>query len=154
MTSLLRRCALSLLHRWFLLKRGMTLGVRIACFDDKGHVFLVRHTYVPGWHLPGGGIERGETAEQAARKEIREEGNLVAVGGLELVSVHLQNRVSNRDHVMVYRAKVTQGSAKLADREIAEAAFFSLDALPEATTQSTRKRLSELAGEAIVDPYW
>ena len=51
-----------LVHSYFALTRGMTLGVRAACFDDEGRVFLVRHSYVKGWHMPGGGLERGETA--------------------------------------------------------------------------------------------
>lgn len=154
MMSALRRVAISLLHRYFLFKRGMTLGVRIACFDEAGRVFLVRHTYVPGWHLPGGGVELGETAEQAAAKEMREEGNLEVLGELRLVSIHLQNRVSKRDHVLFYCADVVQVGAKLPDREIAEAQFFALDELPSDITQSTRKRLCELAGEERADPYW
>ena len=109
---------------------------------------------MPGWHLPGGGVELGETAEQAAIKEIREEGNLEVLGELRLVSIHLQNRVSKRDHVLLYRTVVVQAGARLPDREIAEAQFFALDDLPDETTQSTRKRLSELAGEVRADPYW
>ena len=66
------------MHLVFIFTRGMTLGVRAACFDQQGRVFLVRHTYLPGWHLPGGGVERDETALQALAKEIREEGNLKA----------------------------------------------------------------------------
>ena len=56
------------LHGYFALSRGMTMGVRAACFDEAGRIFLVRHSYVPGWHLPGGGIERGETALEALAK--------------------------------------------------------------------------------------
>lgn len=67
------RIVVWLLHRVFKLTRGMTLGVRAACFDGEGRIFLVRHTYVPGWYMPGGGVERGETALDALRKELREE---------------------------------------------------------------------------------
>ena len=48
--------------------RGTTLGVRVIAFDGDG-LLLVRHTYVTGWHLPGGGVQAGETAEAAARLE-------------------------------------------------------------------------------------
>jgi ADP-ribose pyrophosphatase YjhB (NUDIX family) len=154
MKSFFRRIALWCIHQYFLLSRGMTFGVRVACFDGEGRVFLVRHTYVPGWHLPGGGVERGETAEQAAHKEIREEGNLEATGPMQLISVHFQNRVRNKDHVMLYRADDFQTGARAPDREIAECGFFALDALPEATTKATRKRLDELAGKSASDPYW
>ena len=54
--SLFARALTRLAHLYFTLARGMTMGVRAACFDEAGRVFLVRHSYVPGWHLPGGGV--------------------------------------------------------------------------------------------------
>ena len=50
-----------LFHTWFLLTRPMTLGVRALAFDAEGRILLVRHTYIRGWHLPGGGVESGQT---------------------------------------------------------------------------------------------
>ncbi|MBD8686805.1 MULTISPECIES: NUDIX domain-containing protein [unclassified Rhizobium] len=132
----------------------MTLGGRAACFDGQGRVFLVRHTYVPGWHMPGGGVERGETCVAALHKEIREEGNLVASSAPQLIHVYFNNRTSDRDHVMFYRLEVTQSVAKVPDREISESGFFALDALPEGTTPATRRRLAELAGDRAPDDYW
>jgi len=46
-------------------RRGMTLGIRVAVLDGADKVFLIRHSYVPGWHFPGGGVEPGETIRQA-----------------------------------------------------------------------------------------
>lgn len=141
------------LHRFFVLKRPMTLGVRAAAFDDAGRVFLVRHTYVGGWQLPGGGVEKDETAGEALEKELREEGNLVLTEPAQLLGVYLNRAASPRDHVLFYRCLVMQEREKVADREIAEAGFFALDDLPAETTPATRRRLSELAGEAP-DAYW
>lgn len=143
-----------LLHIYFALTRGMTLGVRAACFDAEGRVFLVRHTYVPGWHLPGGGVERGETALDALVKELREEGNLEMTSVPLLFHAYFNRRISGRDHVLLYRVSVTQIAPRTADREIAEARFFSLDALPEETTAATRARLFEIAGLATPSGYW
>lgn len=148
------RILLSLMHSVFFLTRGMTLGVRAACFDEKGRIFLVRHTYVPGWYLPGGGMERHETALQALAKEIREEGNLQAVTKPELFHVYFNNKVSKRDHVFLYRLEVFQTEPKKADREIAESGFFDLADLPKDTTSATHRRLKELRGEVPVADYW
>ncbi|MCL6651306.1 DNA mismatch repair protein MutT [Agrobacterium rubi] len=143
-----------MLHAFFFLSRGMTMGVRGACFDAEGGVFLVRHTYISGWHMPGGGVERGETGLQALHKEIREEGNLVATSTPQLFHVYFNNRTSNRDHVLFYRLEVTQTAPKVPDREISDSGFFRLDTLPDGTTPATRRRLAELAGDVQPDDYW
>ena len=52
--------------------RPVRMGVRVAMIQNE-KVWLVRHTYVPGWHMPGGGVKRGETLEAAARREAFEE---------------------------------------------------------------------------------
>jgi len=143
-----------LLHRYFLLTRSMTLGVRAACFDEEGRVFLVRHTYLPGWYLPGGGIERGETANAALAKELREEGNLEILGQPQLFSCYFNNNASKRDHVLLYRVNVKQTAVRLPDKEIAESGFYSLDALPGGITKSTLRRLEELSGAIQVVDYW
>ncbi|MDB5456444.1 MAG: MutT/nudix family protein, partial [Caulobacter sp.] len=77
-----------LIHAWFRLRRGLTLGVRGLVTDADGKVLLVSHTYVPGWHLPGGGVERGESAEQAVVRELAEEAGVRAIGRPRLLSVH------------------------------------------------------------------
>jgi ADP-ribose pyrophosphatase YjhB (NUDIX family) len=149
-----KRFLVRLLHMYFAVNRGMTLGVRAACFDETGRIFLVRHTYVPGWHLPGGGVERGETAIEALIKEMREEGNLEATADPALFHVYFNARISGRDHVLLYRVDVQQTAKRPADREIAECGFFPLDALPDATTEATRRRIAELRGEISPAHYW
>lgn len=143
-----------LMHRVFVVTRGMTLGVRAACFDAEGRVFLVRHTYVPGWYMPGGGMERHETAFEALKKELREEGNLEIRGEPELFHVYYNRNVSKRDHVLLYRVTVEQTAPRAPDMEIAESGFFALDALPKDTTSATRRRLKELSGEAEKSGFW
>ncbi|HRJ70513.1 MAG TPA: NUDIX domain-containing protein [Beijerinckiaceae bacterium] len=133
-----------LAHLVFRFTRPMTLGVRAIVLDGEGRVFLVRHSYVPGWHLPGGGVEPGETLEAAMRKELREEGNIEVTGALALHGVFHNAHVSRRDHVAVYVVRdFTQTGPRAADHEIVETGFFALDALPETTTKGTRARLTE-----------
>ncbi|MGE7368048.1 NUDIX domain-containing protein [Neorhizobium sp. NPDC001467] len=143
-----------LLHRYFLLTRSMTLGVRAACFDEEGRVFLVRHTYLPGWYFPGGGIERRETALAALEKELREEGNLEILGQPQLLGAYYNRTTSKRDHVLFYRVTVKQTQPRRPDKEIAECGFYALDALPQGVTKSTLRRLEELSGACDVAPEW
>lgn len=149
------RLLTGLVHTYFALTRGMTMGVRAACFDEEGRIFLVRHSYVPGWHMPGGGIERNETALAALAKELHEEGNLEMTGPPELFHVYFNRQTSKRDHVLFYRCRnVRQAGARKADFEIVETGFFALDALPAETTAATHRRLAELAGATPLNDHW
>ncbi|TCD15521.1 NUDIX domain-containing protein [Oricola cellulosilytica] len=137
------------------MSRPMTLGVRALAFDDEGRVLLVRHTYVPGWHLPGGGVETGHTVTETLAKELHEEANVILAAPPRLVSVHLNDRVTRRDHVVVFRCdQVTQTAPKQRDLEIIEAEFFPVDGLPPEITRSSRNRIDESLGLAPPDPYW
>lgn len=125
--------------------RGMTLGVRGMVINAEDQIFLVRHSYVNGWHMPGGGVEAGETLEEALAKELREEGNIMINGEVRLMGVFLNQKASKRDHVAVYLVRHFEQSApRLADREIVETGFFPLDNLPVETTAATRRRIAEV----------
>ena len=135
--------------------RGMTLGVRGMVLDGEGRIFLVRHSYARGWHMPGGGVDPGETLEEALGKELREEGNIHLTGAVELLGVYLNRTASARDHVAVYVVRhFTQTSPRGADREIVETGFFPLDALPPETTQATRRRIAEALQNKPITPDW
>ncbi|WP_249116673.1 NUDIX domain-containing protein [Ciceribacter sp. L1K23] len=149
-----RRLMMRVLHTYFVMARGMTLGVRAACFDTEGRVFLVRHSYLPGWYFPGGGVERRETVGEALTKEIREEGNLEATAPPELLGVYFNRHVSKRDHVLFYRVNVRQTAPRLPDREIVECGFFDPANPPAGTTDATLRRLSELRGELPRAETW
>jgi 8-oxo-dGTP pyrophosphatase MutT (NUDIX family) len=150
-----RRALGKLLHLSFLLSRPMTLGARIAAFDADGRVMLVRHTYVPGWHFPGGGVEPGETAEAAALREFIEEANGVPGAPASLHGFYFNNRASRRDHVALFVARnASQSAPKRADREIEAAAFFPLADMPEGTSRAVHERLAEICGLAPLSPFW
>src|SRR3981081_3862413 len=83
------------------LTRGMTLGVRALVIGPDGRIFLVKHSYVSGWHLPGGGVELGETLLDALVRELREEGNLEPTAPPTLHGMFFNDHPSQRDHVAV-----------------------------------------------------
>lgn len=142
------------MHLWWRLSRPMTLGVRAAILRD-GEVFLVRHGYIAGWHMPGGGVEAGETAEDSLRREVLEEGSIAVEGAPRLHGLYFNHRVSRRDHVVVYVVEQFRVlGVRAPDREIVEAGFFPLGALPDGTTRATRARLAEIAGEQPLSPTW
>jgi len=145
-----------LFHLYFVLRRPMTLGVRGLIHDRTSNsVFLIHHTYVPGWQLPGGGVEVGETLVEALTRELAEEGNIALTAPPLLKSMHFNRRSSNRDHVGFYLIEnFTQTAPKLPDHEIAETGFFPLDRLPQDTTPATLRRIAEIFESQPVSAYW
>ena len=143
------------LHTYWRFARGMTLGVRAVVADPQSRVFLVKHSYVTGWHLPGGGVEPGETVGEALDRELLEEGGITPLEPPTLHGVFFNSRVSRRDHVVVFvvRAFRQDGGPRHTD-EIVDYGFFALDALPPETTRGTRARLAELSGGAAISPRW
>jgi ADP-ribose pyrophosphatase YjhB (NUDIX family) len=127
---------------WRLLK-PTTVGVRVAASDERGQVLLVRHTYMRGWYLPGGGLKRRETLEQAARRELREETGLSA-SEIALAGAFTSIVDGKTDHVLLFRARVS-GTLSPTSAEIAEARWFPLEGLPDGCPSGTRRHLAGLA---------
>jgi ADP-ribose pyrophosphatase YjhB (NUDIX family) len=144
-----------LLHLYWRFTRGMTLGVRACVVDAGGHILLVRHSYTPGWHFPGGGVEVGQTVEEALAVELREEAHVALRGDPAFVGLYLNARTSPRDHVALFRVEAfEQTSPFVPTREIIAAEFFPRDRLPEGVTRGTRDRLAELFEGRPRSPHW
>jgi 8-oxo-dGTP pyrophosphatase MutT (NUDIX family) len=143
------------LHLYWRFARGMTLGVRALVIDDGGRIFLVKHSYVSGWHLPGGGVETGETLIQAVARELREEGNIDISEPPRLHGVFFNDRDSRRDHVALFVVRAfRQSAAPVPGHEIVAHGFFAVDALPNDTTAGTRARIVEVLGGAPASERW
>ena len=138
---LLRR----IFHLYWRLARGMTLGVRGVVLDAEEKVFLIHHTYVTGWHLPGGGVEAGETFLEALKRELMEEGMIELLAEPALHGLFFNSHVSRRDHVAVYVVReFRQNRLPQPNHEISACGFFAVDALPADTTEGTRRRIAEV----------
>jgi 8-oxo-dGTP pyrophosphatase MutT (NUDIX family) len=127
-------------------RRAMTLGVRAVVLDDRNEVLLIKHTYVGGWHFPGGGVEPRETVEEALTRELEEESGIELTGPPRLFGIYLNRLLSQRDHVAVFVCREWRQARtpEVPNIEIADCRFFSRDALPADITAATRRRLAEI----------
>jgi len=143
------------LHAYWRFSRPATLGTRAMVIDGQGRVFLVKHSYVDGWHLPGGGVETGETIQEALARELAEEGNIRLTAVPRLHGVYFNKRVSRRDHVALFVVRdFVQDTPPRPNREIVAHQFFAPDVLPEDTGRGTRARIAEVLGDATVSELW
>ena len=118
-------------------------------------MFLVKHGYVSGWHLPGGGVEVGETFRDALCRELAEEGQIELLAEPRLHGIFFNRHVSRRDHVAVYVVRdFRQDGLPAPNREIAACGFFGADALPADTTKGTRLRISEVLQGKMPGATW
>jgi 8-oxo-dGTP pyrophosphatase MutT (NUDIX family) len=142
-------------HLYWRMSRGLTLGVRGLVIDEAGRIFLVKHTYVRGWHLPGGGVEPGETLIDALARELKEEGNIDLVETPALHAVYFNKGVSQRDHVALFVVDAfRQPAPPVPDHEIMAHGFFAPDALPDDTVASVRARVAEVLMRAPLSQRW
>lgn len=143
-----------LMHLWFRLSRSMTIGVRALVLDAGGRVLLVRPTFGSDWILPGGGLERGETAVAALARELKEEAAVTLVGVPRLFAVYSHEREFRGDHVLLYVVKEFERGQFERSIEVQEARFFALDELPALVSPGTRRRIEEVTAGLPPSAHW
>lgn len=133
-------------------------GIVVDATAEPAKVLLVHHSYgTPAWHLPGGGVKRRETIEQAVRREVHEEAGVEVTGPVRLLGTYSNLQEGKSDHISVFvidqwrRAATDDG-----DPEIAAKGFFAAtaDGLPDTTSPGTRRRLDEWAKGHVTGYEW
>jgi len=133
----------------------VTLGVQAVVLAPNGHVLLIEHRYRPGWHFPGGGVEHAETVDVALARELEEETGIRPTSEPKLVGFYAHFDEFPGDHIALYRVvDWVQARPFKPGLEIANCAFFALNALPTSTTRATRARLDELFHHAPISAHW
>ena len=148
-----------LIHILVIVRCPYVVGVRVLVRNQAGSVLLVRHSYIPGWYFPGGGVDKGEIMAQAACRELREETGIECVGIPVLKGIYLNKSGLGRDHIGFFEAAEWRPATNYlkTSKEISEARFFPMDQLPKELTASTARRLAELRAGNLGNPeegYW
>ncbi len=155
MPPLTQKLITSTLQRYWRLTRGLTMGAQALVLDDQGRVLLIRPTYKPGWHFPGGGVERNETASLAVRRELEEEAGVIAQSDPELFSLYANFKSFPSDHVALFLVRQwRQPKVPEPNREIAEVGFFARDAMPSGTVGAVHRRLAEVIDGRATELEW
>lgn len=142
-------------HFYWRFSRGATLGAFALVIDAQQRLFLVKHSYVAGWHLPGGGVETGETIRTALARELREEGNIELTGEPLLHGVYFNGQISRRDHVALFVVRdFRQDALPRPNHEIIAHGFFAIDELPPDVGRATRARIAEVFLGAAMSETW
>jgi 8-oxo-dGTP pyrophosphatase MutT (NUDIX family) len=131
----------------------VAFGVNAIVDDEQGRIILVRHRYMQGLHLPGGGVSSGEPPAEAIIRELSEELGLTESSPPEFMSLYTRQFGFITNVVALYRVR----DAKIAFRpnlEIRSIAHVDPKAPPEDVRPGTRRRLAELVGAAPLSPYW
>ncbi len=135
--------------------RPRTIGVRAVLLDPDGRVALVRHTYIEGWYLPGGGVKKGEGVADALHRELAEEVAVTDAAVERVLGVYHNQREGKDDHVIVYVARAASDALRGADAlEVAEVGWFAPDALPAGTSPATLRRIEEVRLGATGGGCW
>jgi len=149
-SSVFKRLIQILLHLAFLVLRPLTVGVRGICFDVSLNSFLlVKHTYSNDWALPGGGVEVGESIEEALNRELKEEVG-IRCKNIDVMNVYHNVLITKRDHVVIclvssWEEDMSYEQPRL---EISKKKWFTINDLPKNLTPCTRYALKEYVAKS------
>jgi len=132
-----------------------TSGVRVV-LEKEGKVLLVKHRYHPCWSLPGGGIKKGESKQEAGKREVSEECGIIVDGFANNLGEYFSTQEGRDDTVTVLVARLWSDRGKRPwSFEIKKCSFFDIHSLPEDASVATKKRIDEyLSGKRNFNKTW
>lgn len=146
------------MHRYRQHARGLTLGARGLVLREGAageEVLLIRHTYAPGYQLPGGGVEPGESLMTALTRELWEEARVRPSAEPTLFGLYHHGPSWPRDHVALFVLRdFTQPETPRPSAEIAEHLWAPVASVPETTQASARQRIAEVVYAAPRRETW
>jgi 8-oxo-dGTP pyrophosphatase MutT (NUDIX family) len=144
-----------LMQRYWRLTRALTMGVQGVVLDSEQRVLLVRHGYRPGWHFPGGGVEKGESVRTALARELHEEVGVTLPSPAQFFGIYTHFDTFPGDHIALFVVRNwLRPHVPASNAEIREQQFFRSNALPDTTTEPTRRRLAEVLSGSPPSEDW
>ncbi len=131
----------------------VAFGVSAIVDDEAGRVLLVRHSYQPGWQLPGGGVGAAEPPAEAVLRELKEEVGLIESAAPELIGIFTRKFGWVTNVIALYRVSRARIAFK-PNIEIREILWADPHALPDSTVRGARRRLAEFTDKMPPEPYW
>ncbi len=131
------------------------MGAQGIVLDAERRVLLIEHGYRPGWHFPGGGVEWGETVEDALRRELQEEAGVSLTGPPRLHGIFTNFDKFPGDHIAVFIVEQWRRPVvPKANLEVKASGFFGRDSLPAGIAAGSQRRLREIFDGVAVSPRW
>lgn len=136
--------------------RAKSVGVRGLVLDEHRRILLIQHTYKPGWHMPGGGVNYNEHPIDALKRELREEACIEVIEhSPELVGIFHQRYFGHDDYPIMYAVnqfKILRNVKP--DFEIADIKWCPLDELASVATQETYQHVQNYLNNRPPNKDW
>ena len=138
---------------WAIFK-PLSFGTRVMLLC-KNEVLLVKHTYISGYFLPGGGVKKSELFENSARRELKEEVGIL-VNNLSVFGIYKSIKEQKYTTNVVFISKLSKKpTLKIQKDELVEAGFFNINKLPLKTSPGTKRRIKEyIEGNFPITGEW
>lgn len=122
------------------------MGTRIFLVQED-EIVLVKHSYQDAWYLPGGGVKRGETLEQAIRREAAEECGAV-LNHIKFLGIYTNFVDYKSDHIALFLSQDFT-LTNLHDWEIEAVAMYPIHHLPTKLSPGSHQKIEAFVNENL-----